>query len=309
MREARRRAGPALPIDIIGYSNGGALAVNYQLEALSNPALPGARRIVLMSPMIGLTEFARFAGVAGWPAIVPAFAHSAWMGLVPEFNPYKYNSFPVNAARESYRLTDALQTRINDAVASGAIQRMPPVLAFQSVADSTVSTSAIITRLYDRLPANGSELVLFDINRRAGLEPLLRRSARAPLDALVPPRSRTWRLTVITNTADSDEAFEVTTPPATTVASRTDTGLAFPADVYSLTHIAIPFPASDGLYGNAPDPGDDTGVNLGGLAARGERGVLSIGLDTLLRLSWNPFYPWMMQKIADGTMPAQPPRQ
>jgi hypothetical protein len=90
---------------------------------------------------------------------------------------------------------------------------------------------------------------------------------------------------------------------------RIDTGIAYPGDVFSLTHIAIPFPASDGLYGNAPDPIDDTGVNLGGLAARGERGVLSIGLDTLLRLSWNPFYPWMMQKIATGTTPAPPPGQ
>jgi alpha-beta hydrolase superfamily lysophospholipase len=304
MREAKRRAGSGLPIDLIGYSNGGALAVNYQLEALSNPALPGARRIVLMSPMIGLTEFARFAGVAGWPAIIPAFSHSAWMGIVPEFNPYKYNSFPVNAARESFRLTDALQTGIDAAVASGALKRMPPVLTFQSVADGTVSTSAIITRLYDRLPANGSELVLFDINRRAGLEPLLRRGAGAPVAALVPPKTRAWRLTVITNTPESDEAFEVTTPPASTAPSRRDTGLVYPADVFSLTHIAIPFPASDGLYGNTPNPADDTGINLGGLAARGERGVLSIGLDTLLRLSWNPFYPWMADKVAAGIAPA-----
>ena len=33
-------------------------------------------------------------------------------------------------------------------------------------------SAAVVTRLYDQLPANGSELVLFDINRAGALEPL-----------------------------------------------------------------------------------------------------------------------------------------
>ena len=51
--------------------------------------------------MIGITDLARFAGVFGWPAMFPAFAKAAWLGVVPEFNPFKYNSFPVNGARQS----------------------------------------------------------------------------------------------------------------------------------------------------------------------------------------------------------------
>lgn len=60
----------------------------------------------------------------------------------------------------------------------------------------------------------------------------------------------------------------------------------------------MPFPAGDGLYGGAPDAGDDFGIRLGTLAARGERGVLSLSLDTLLRLSWNPFFPYIAERIA-----------
>ena len=67
-------------------------------------------RLVLISPMIGVTAFARFAGLAALPAIFPAFAKAAWLGILPEFNPFKYNSFPVNGARQSHRLTAALQT-------------------------------------------------------------------------------------------------------------------------------------------------------------------------------------------------------
>ena len=49
---------------------------------------------------------------------------------------------------------------------------LPPIITFQSVMDSTVSTRAIISALYVHLPANGSELVLFDLNRSTKFGPL-----------------------------------------------------------------------------------------------------------------------------------------
>jgi hypothetical protein len=52
--------------------------------------------------------------------------------------------------------------------AERGLEGLPPVLTFQSVIDFTVSTPAIVRRLYASLPDNGgSELVLFDVNRRA----------------------------------------------------------------------------------------------------------------------------------------------
>jgi hypothetical protein len=41
--------------------------------------------------------------------------------------------------------------------------------------DSTVSTRAVVTGLFDQLPANGSELVVFDINQAASFRPLFKR--------------------------------------------------------------------------------------------------------------------------------------
>src|SRR5690606_27131629 len=81
VREARRRAGTAAPLHVVGYSNGGALAMKYALDALEDPALAMPERVVLLSPMIGVTAFARFAGVLGWPAVIPAFAKAAWLGI------------------------------------------------------------------------------------------------------------------------------------------------------------------------------------------------------------------------------------
>src|SRR5262245_55046655 len=137
VREARRRAGPAKPLHLVGFSNGGALALKYALDAIGNPQLARPDRLVLVSPMIGITRFARFAGLAGLPAVLPPFAKAAWLSNVPEFNPFKYNSFPINGARQSYRLTRVLQQQVARYDRDGALNRLPPILTFQSIVDFT----------------------------------------------------------------------------------------------------------------------------------------------------------------------------
>ncbi len=145
VREATRLAGEAAPLHLVGYSNGGALAMKYALDALDAPALRKPQQVILLSPMIGVTAFARFAGFAGLPALLPAFAKAAWLNISPEYNPYKYNSFPVNAARQSWLLTKALQEQIGREARENRLANLPPILAFQSVMDSTVSTRAVVT--------------------------------------------------------------------------------------------------------------------------------------------------------------------
>ena len=209
VREAKRRVGPGLPLHIVGFSNGGALAMKYALDAIDDPSLPRADRIVLLSPMIGITEMARFAGFAGLPAVFPAFAKAAWLAVLPEFNPFKYNSFPVNGARQSSLLTRALQPRIARFAREGRLKDLPPILTFQSLTDFTVSTQAIVDALYAQIPANGSELVLFDLNRHTqfGLL-LLRRNIDTLLTRLLPPTPRHFRTTLVTNAGTGSAAVD-----------------------------------------------------------------------------------------------------
>lgn len=297
LREARARANGG-PIHLVGYSNGGALALQAALDALRDPSLPRAERVVLISPMVGVTAFARFAGVAGWPALLPRFAGAAWLGIEPEFNPHKYNSFPVNAARQSHRLSAEVQRRL----AAEDLSGFPPVLAFQSAVDATVSTPAVVSALFARLPANGSELVLFDINRAARLGPLVAPGVELAVDRLVPPAPRRWALALVTNAGPGDAAAVARRTPAGATASA-DAPLAerWPRDLFSLSHVALPFPVTDALYGFEPDPGDLPGLpRLGAVAGRGERGVLAVSLDSLLRATSNPFWPTVRARIAEG---------
>ena len=301
VREARRRVAEPAPLHIVGYSNGGALALKYALDAIEDGQLARPDRLVLISPMIGITAFARFAGLAGLPALFPAFAKAAWLDSLPEFNPFKYNSFPVNAARQSSRLTRALQRQIADFAERGLLGRLPPTLTFQSVLDSTVSASAVVTAFYGRLPDNGSELVLFDLNRSTKFGPLMQVSAETMLSRMLPPPPRAFRTTVINNQSTGGyEVVESVVEPGGSEERSRPLGLSYPRDVFSLSHVALPFPLSDSLYGLQPDEDEFFGVHLGTVAARGERGALIIGIDSLLRMSSNPFFAYMLGRIEEG---------
>lgn len=298
VREAVRLSGPERPLHLVGFSNGGALAMKHALDALEDPSLVKPTRMVFFSPMIGITDLARFAGVAGWPAIFPRFAKSAWLGIVPEFNPFKYNSFPVNGARQSSLLTRSLQPRLARYAREGRLGELPPILTFQSVVDFTTSTRAVIESLYANLPKNGSELVLFDLNRSASFGPLMRSAAETTLTRVLPPAPRPYAVSLVTNASNlTHETVELFTAPGETEARKRDLGLAFPPGVFSLSHVALPFPIDDPLYGIEPPEGREYGVSLGAISPRGERGTLIVTLDSLIRMSCNPFFPFVQEKM------------
>lgn len=164
--------------------------------------------------------------------------------------------------------------------------------------DFTVSTPAVVGTLYDQLPANGSELVLFDLNRSARFGPLLRPSAATAIDRLLPPPPRRYDLTTVVDPAPlGDGMVAITEPAGTDEAVEQPLGIAYPTDVFSLSHVALPFPLDDPLYGLEPAGNEDYGVNLGATAVRGERGALIVSIDSVSRMSSNPFFSYMLERI------------
>lgn len=282
---------PSLPLLLVGYSTGAALVLQHELDAIERDGTATANRLVLLSPMIGLRRAAGAAPLLTLLDGIPGLEQAAWLEVMPEYNPFKYNSFPVNGGWQSWRLTRALAGQLARLQADARLGALPPLLTFQSVLDSTVRADAVVHELYDRLPANGSTLVLYDINRWRTFAPAF---ARDPLDAahaLLRTGGRPYALRVLTNVdASTREVHEVALAPGAHVPTLRPLGLAFPPEVYSLSHTAIPFPPDDPLYGIAPRSDEDFGVRLGTLALRGERNALWISMDQLARLNCNPFF-------------------
>ena len=299
-RHLRSTIGPDRPLVLVGYSNGGALVLKYALDALEGSGDPEAARLVLLSPMIGVAPFAWLARVISLLGPVPGFEKARWLDVYPEYNPFKYNSFAANAGLQTWRLTRVLQAQIVRVAGAGQAGRMPPILTFHSLVDATVSTPAVVHGLYDVIADERSELVLFDINRASGLAPFIQPHDATLLSRLTDRESRRYRRTLVTNVDAASLAVAARTvaPGATTVDSR-PLGLSWPRDVYSLSHVAIPFPLSDPVYGREETVDAAAVIRLGILSPRGERAVFAVPSDTLMRLTCNPFFEYQQARIVE----------
>jgi alpha-beta hydrolase superfamily lysophospholipase len=300
MRHARRKVGEDRPLVLVGYSNGGALAVKYTAEALERSQDPRPSRLLLLSPMIGVTPAA---GLAWWISrlgVFPYFEKARWLDVLPEYNPIKYNSFAANAGFQTASLTRAMHRDLTRLAEGGRLSAFPPILTFQSAVDATVSTVAVVHTLYDRLPANDSDLVLFDLNHRAGINAFVRAEDLSLVARLFDGAERRYRRTLITNrAADTIRVVARTIEHGQSTAADRELNLEWPPGVYSLTHIAIPFPIDDPLYGTDPVEDGSGLFRLGRLSPRGERAVLIAGADTFVRLTANPFFPYMAERIRE----------
>jgi len=144
------------PFAIVGYSNGAALATDYTLGALENDEEPVPARLVLFSAALGVSKTAALAHFQRELARVPGLEKLGWTDILPEYDPYKYNSFPIEAGEQIYDLTTQLQRRLAERAQAGTLAAFPPVLAFQSAVDATIPADSVMVYLLDHLPKNGS---------------------------------------------------------------------------------------------------------------------------------------------------------
>ena len=286
------------PIHIIGYSTGAALALDFTLNALDGQTAPVPASLVLISPAIGIHPTAALAAWKNRLATVPGLGNLAWLQVVPEFDPYKYNSFTTNAGEQVHRLTRSVASRIKSRSSSHPTMVLPPTLVFKSNADATVSTDAVVDRLLGLLEPNRHELVLFDINRFAAKSMLMVADPRALTTRVMGDNSLPFGVSLVTNESPASPAVvtRYQAPFSAEVSHTEALGLAWPAGVISLSHVALPIPLDDPLYGQRPPDNDDV-LFLGQMAIQGERGLLILPSDWLLRLRYNPFYAYLEARV------------
>ena len=271
--------------------------MQYAIEALSDASLRPAAGLILISPAIGVTPLAALAVWQARLGLLLGMPKLAWTSITPEFDPFKYGSFAINAGDQVFRLTRALRRGLDRLTAQGRLGELPPISAFQSLTDATVSTPAVIDALFRRLPPGGHELVLFDLNRLAAAEDFLRQDPRVAIAAELRDRTLPFAIGLVTNESETSPRVVLRYRlSGETQASEEDLGLEWPEGIYSLAHVSLPFPADDPLYGGPAAPASP-GINLGRAELRGERGVLRVGADDLMRLRWNPFYRFLESRV------------
>jgi alpha-beta hydrolase superfamily lysophospholipase len=285
------------PLHIVGYSTGAPLALDFTLDAIEGRIAPVPASLVLVSPAIGIHPAAAAAQWKRRSAVLPGLGGLAWLNVEPEFDPYKYNSFATNAGEQVHRLTRSVSRRVAALARANGAGALPPILVFKSNADSTVSTDAVVQRLLGLLEPDRHELVLFDVNRDAAKSMLLVTDRRALDLRVMGDGTLPFAVTLVTNEdQDSPAVVARRQEPRSTMASPGEPlQREWPAGVISLSHVALPIPPDDPLYGQRPPDNQDV-LFLGQMAIQGERGTLQLSSDWLLRLRHNPFYDYLERR-------------
>ncbi len=288
VRHAIKLQGGDQQLLLVGYSNGGLMAVNYALYCDDVADLPCPDGLVLMSPSIAISSLAAGANLHAAISWLPYFEKSKWQTILPEVDPYKFTSFPMRASWEIYKLSERTREQLSN---PGMIVKLPPILTFQSVADKTVGSRAIVTDLYEKLPANGSELVLYDVNRNSTVLHLIKNLQSDPADDFMSAAPLKFGVTILRNRHQHGPEIDALSLSSGQVRPAVETTeYLWPAEVYSLSHVAVPFPNDDPVYGDGSGwSDDDPGFAFGELSPRGEQGVLRLSPAYFLRMRYNPF--------------------
>jgi len=288
------------PIHMIGYSTGAPLALGFALDAIEGIATPAPASVVLISPAIRIHPVAGLARFKNGLAALPGLGGLAWTQVQPEFDPYKYNSFTTRAGDVVHRLTRSVDGRVAERAQAHPDAVLPPILVFKSTVDATVTTEAVVDNLLARLAPHRHELVLFDINRSAAKSTLLITDPGPLTNRLIADATLPFAVTLVTNESAGSNAV-VAHRKRPFSADTTDIeplDLAWPTGVISLSHVALSFPPDDPIYGQRP-PGNDDAIFLGEMNLKGERGLLKLPGDWLLRMRYNPFYEIVEQRVLE----------
>ncbi len=289
------------PIHIIGYSTGAPLALNYTLLALEDETLKIPSGLIFYSPAIGVTKAAPLAIWQSRAGHLLGLPKLEWNSITPEYDPFKYGSFAVNAGNQVYLVCNEVQKQLDAYEKNSKSKKpLPPIISFASIVDSTVVVKNTIDNFYKRFSEeNNHTLVLFDINHDFTSHRLVKHGVDSALQKLrETPENMHYRFDLISDINVTDSSLMQITTRNAKETTRKKLDLYWPKQLYSLSHLAMPISNNDPLYGDKNAP-KSPGITLGHMALYGETSVLEISAASLLRQRWNPFHDYTKQRVLE----------
>jgi len=285
-----------VPLYMGGFSTGGALILNYTFKALDNTNFHMPKKVFLFSPAIGVSKLAVISAWHHMLSWIPYFSKFKWLDILPEYDPAKYNSFTKNAGRQIYLLTLDNKDRIKKIEDQHQQNKLPAIISFQSLVDATVVPKDLFT-MYQDIGTAKDELFIFDINR-------VYKDFMKSEVLQINPRNIQFSqeskpaLHMLINNVDFDSIHG---PIACGVYKLNKHNklvdlypmhhTTWPMECFAMSHIAVPIAPDNAAYGSFS--------TLGRLSVHGERNVLLISSDDLMRIRYNPFFELMKMEIHD----------
>jgi alpha-beta hydrolase superfamily lysophospholipase len=289
------------PFYLGGFSTGAALCLHYVYEAVDENddddddeavEMPIPEKLFLFSPAIGVDPTAKIAGWHKTLSWLDYFKKFAWLDIIPEYDPAKYNSFTKNAGRQIYLLCKENKEMMEDIIEDDEQNKLPPIIAFDSWVDATVIVDDLI-EMYQKIGLPKDELVIFDVNRI--FEPFMKKNIieNSPLDIEFRKDNApnyyiiANRIDDLGNYTDTVGLFKVKLGEKVEEVFADE--FAWPKNYYAMSHIGLPIAPTNDLYGSHSA--------LSKIQAHGERDVLIITSDDLSRIKYNPFFNLMTKEL------------
>lgn len=285
-----------VPFYMGGFSTGGSLALNYTFKALKNNKLLKPEKLFLFSPAIGVSKMARFAAWHKSLSWMSYFNKYSWLDILPEYDPAKYNSFTKNAGRQIYLLTLENKDLVQIIANTNQQDELPPIIAFQSLVDDTVIPEDLI-EMYQKIGTSKDQLFVFDINRT--YEDFMRRGALQidPRNINFPQVSKP-QLHMLINNVKFDSMLGPNASGVYKLGNKEqlidiypEDHRSWPDEFFAMSHVAVPISLEDEVYGSRS--------TLGKMSVHGERDVLLITPDEIMRIRYNPFFELMEMEIRE----------
>ena len=251
-----------------GFSTGAALNLRYTMKHIIEGKKDLPDKLMFFSPAFGITPLAE---LTSWHEIlswIPFLYKFKWQSVEPEYDPFRYTSWPFNAGNQIYRLTKKNWKLVDEITENPEyLEKFPPMIGFQSRVDATVLPEKVY-EIFNLMAPEGSKLFLFDVNRE--------------YSAIMSEEVLDWSESEIPGERVGD------------MIRRIPGDSRWPESIYALSHISIPFSPENPFYGE--------NSLIGGLSIKGERGVLGRSINPE-RLRYNPFFSCMEEEMLDFISP------
>ena len=301
LRHVRRQIGEQKPLYLCGYSTGGTLALKIALDAVESTDIEMPDKVFLFSPAVAVSATAIVADWHRLISFIPFFEKIKWTSINPEYDPFKYNSFSKHGGGQVHQLAMEMQAKLFLMKKMGRLNELSPIITFQSLVDSTVIGSEIIKKLYANLENQESEVIIFDVNHNVHVTPFIKEQYRDATSSLQNMPAQGYALTIVTNEGEHSREVVAKHRPAGEAAFDSGRPLnrSWPSQVYSLSHVSMLFPPDDAIYGGIETRTLPSTFKIGTLTPKGEISVLNVSMDQLMRLRYNPFFDYLVERVRE----------
>lgn len=275
---------------MMGYSTGATTTLQYITHDMrEDDELPKPDGVFWLSPAMGVNPMAKLGFLDIMASKIPGFEKFAWLDIYPEYDMAKYNSFAKSPGIQVYNIIKNSRENLSKLTEEERAE-LPPVYAYTSIQDATVDATELF-KVVKEMGNSKGEVTIFDANRKYND---FYKSKIQDIDFARGIRESgiVSDIVVVSNIKNRTEEVSVMRSRDGRVTDESgDLDLKWTGFTFSLAHISLPISPENPIYGR--------GTLLGELNIKGEKGIVTVPTDMLMRLRYNEFFDYVEKSIEE----------